>query len=287
MTKNIILVLIAALFTVSCSLNKLVVGQMTPVLEKSADALYEESDLQLAEQALAANLKLLEGLLKNDPENEELHLLLAQGYAGYALGFVEDEDPKRAAGFYQRAFNFGVNVLTEQFYSDWQWSKENIRKLDSIIDDSEEDDLPELFWTTFALAGQINVSLSDPAALSRVPMIEKMITKIEQLDDSFFYGTVYLMKGAIAGLKPKMLGGNPEVALSSFNKNIEMTGGNFLLSYVYKARFYAAKTLDDQLFDQLISEIEQAENGPKELTLFNQIARKKAALLKSKKEDLF
>jgi len=54
----------------SCSLNRLAVRQLTPVLENSANAIFEETDLIIAEQSLISNIKLLEGLLKTDPENQ-------------------------------------------------------------------------------------------------------------------------------------------------------------------------------------------------------------------------
>ncbi len=272
----------------SCSMNKFVVGQMTPVFVVSAGALYEETDLALAEQAIGSNLKLLEGLLKNDPENEQLLLLLAQGYAGYALGFIEDEDPVRARFFYERSFNFARRALIGGDHGDWKWSKENKEKIEMAIKESGEKELPALFWLTFAMGGNINVSLDDPAALINVNIIEAAIVKIESLNPGFFYGSIYLLKGSIFGMKPRMLGGNPEKALESFDKNLAFTKGNFLLSYIYKAKFYAAKTLDEQLFDDLIEKVEFYEIGTKpEIALFNQIAKKKARLLKAQKDDLF
>jgi len=86
-----------------CSYRAFMVGQMTPILETSATAIFQESDLKIAEQSLASNLKLIEGLLQNDPQNERLLLLAAQGWSGYALGFAEDEEPERARMFYLRA----------------------------------------------------------------------------------------------------------------------------------------------------------------------------------------
>ncbi len=138
------------------------------------------------------------------------------------------------------------------------------------------------------MAGKLNLSLDDPAALIHLPIIEKMTAKIEQLDASFFYGGVYLLKGSIAGMMPKMLGGNPEAAKENFEKSIKLTDGKFLLSYLYMSRFYAAQTLNEELFDELIQKIENFDLGTKpKIGLFNQIAKKKAALLKSQKEDLF
>ncbi|KAA3615047.1 MAG: hypothetical protein D8M58_11385 [Calditrichaeota bacterium] len=286
--KSKILLLLLVLILSSCSLNRFVVGQMSPVFKVSADALYEETDLKLAEQAIAANLKLLEGLLKNDPENEELLLLLAQGYAGYALGFVEDDDPERAKLFYDRAFLFGVRALLNENIQSWKWSAKNRELLEGKIRNSGKSDVAAMFWTNFSLAGKLNLSLADPAALIHLPLIEKMIAKTEQFDPKFFHGAVYLMKGSIAGMRPKMLGGNPEVALQNFDKSIKLTEGKFLLSYIYKSRFYAAKTLDEDLFDDLIQKIENFDLGTNpEIALFNQIAKKKAKLLKEQKEDMF
>lgn len=287
MRKIIILSLLVGLSS-SCSFNRFIVGQMTPVFKTSMDAFYEESDLQLAEQAIAANLKLLEGMLKNDPDNQELLLLLAQGYSGYALGFVEDENPDRAKVFYDRSFSFGQRAFLKTQEENWQWTGKNKELFEKAISETDEDNLPALFWTIFAMAGKINLSLDDPAALINVNILEKAIDKIEQINPKFFHGSVYLLKGSIAGMKPRMLGGKPEVARESFEKNIEMNKGTFLLAYVYEAKFYATKTLNEDLFDQLISEAEQFDIGTKpEIALFNQIAKKKAVLLKSQRDELF
>jgi hypothetical protein len=269
-------------------MNRFVVGQMTPVFKTSMDAFYEETDLQIAEQAIASNLKLLEGLLKNDPENEQLLLMLAQGYSGFALGFVEDENPDRAKVFYRRAFNYGQRAFMDSSQHSWQWTKKSIKIFEERLQNMSDSDVPALFWTIFAMAGEINVSLDDPAALINVSILEKAITKIEKLNPKFFYGSVYLLKGSIEGMKPRMLGGNPQAAKESFARNLEITQGQFLLSHVYQAKFYAAKTLNEELFDQLIKEVEDFDIGTKpEIALFNQIAKKKAALLKSQRNELF
>lgn len=286
--RILLLFLLSFLFFSSCSLNRFIVGQMAPVFKTSAGALYEETDLPIAEQALASNLKLLEGLLKNDPDNQELLLLLAEGYSGYALGFVEDENPKRARSFYERAFNYGQRAFLKTDDKPWQWTEKSKSRLEKAIVQADRANLPALFWTVFAMAGQINVSLDDPAALINVDIIEKGSDKIEQIDPTFFYGSVYLIKGSIAGMKPRMLGGNPDVARENFEKNLEITKGTFLLSYIYQAKFYAAKVLDEDLFDRLILKVENFDiKTMPEIALFNQIAKKKAALLKKQKEDLF
>lgn len=268
-------------------MNALVVGQMTPILQNSVDALYAERDLELAGQALPANMKLIEGLLETDPENEGLLLMAAQGYAGYALGFLEDDHPQRAKNIYLRARDYAVKVLEK----DNRWQKaitQSPDKLKDLLETYGKDKVPALFWTGFAWAGYINLALDDPAALLALPKVEAIMNRVETLQPEYFHGAVYLFRGSVYGMKPRIMGGDPDKAKTYFEKNLEITDKNFLLTYFYLAKYYAAKTLDESLFDQYISHIEETplDRAP-EIALLNQIAKKKAALLKARKAEIF
>ena len=271
----------------SCSLNRLVIGQMSPILENSSAALFEESDLELAEQALASNLKLLEGLLKSDPQNERLLQLAAQGYAGYALGFVEDENPERAKVMYLRARDYGLRLL-QKSNNFAQAEKEGLEALAGLVKSYDKNDLPGLFWTGFSWAGYINLSLDKPSALLDLPKVQLIMERVEELDSSYFNGAVYLYFGSIYGMKPKIMGGDPEKAKQYFDKNLQITENKFLLTYIYMAKYYAAKILDESLFDQYLAYVENASiDVLPGMELLNQIAKRKAVYLKKMKEDLF
>jgi hypothetical protein len=90
------------------------------------------------------------------------------------------------------------------------------------------------------------------------------------------------------GTKPRMLGGDPEKAKEHFERNIEITNGNFLLSYIYYAKYYAMKTFDEELFDQLLNHVNQtpADSLPG-FQLMNMMAKDKAARLERMKEEWF
>jgi tetratricopeptide (TPR) repeat protein len=260
---------------------------MEPILQQSSAALYEESDLQLAEQALAGNLKLVEGLLKNDPQNEELLLLLAQGYAGYAMGFVEDIDPERGKIFYLRAREYAMKVLRkDQAFVNAE--KKDLEELTKVINSYKADKVASLFWAGFAGAGYINLDLGNPMALMDLPKIQLFMDRVEKLNASFYYGAVYLYQGSVFGMKPIIMGGNPEKAKEYFNKNLELNREKFLLAYIYMAKYYAAKVLDEELFDHYLKVVEEAplDIFP-EMTLINQIAKRKAKLLVQSKENIF
>ncbi|MEJ2054457.1 MAG: TRAP transporter TatT component family protein [Calditrichaceae bacterium] len=284
--KYLIAVILFITFS-GCSLNKIVIGQMEPILQKSSNALYEESDLQLAEQALAGNLKLVEGLSKSDPQNDQLLLLLAQGYAGYALGFVEDVNAKRAVVFYKRAQEFALRILRQdKSFADAE--KKGLDQLTGVINTYGKDKAPALFWAGFAGAGYINLDLGNPESLIELPKVQAMMDRVEKVDPEFFYGAVYLYQGSVLGMKPVLMGGNPEKAKEYFDKNLELNNQKFLLAYIYLAKYYAAKTLNEELYNQCIRKVEAAPvNILPEMTLINQIAKQKAKLLEKSKEDIF
>ncbi len=281
--KSVLFTFIVLMTLNACSINKLAVRQMTPIFEESAIALYEEDDLPLAEQALASNLKLLEGLLRNDPQNHSLLMLLTQAYAGYALGFVEDRSPRRARVFYLRAREYARRALNDPAVE-----TRDPEQLQKRIAAMEDEKMPALFWYAFAWAGYINLSLDEPKALLELPLVEVIMERIGQWNPAYFNGAVYLFKGSIYGVKPRIMGGNPEKARELFEKNLEITKGRFLLTYVYLARFYAAKVLDEAAFDAYLQKVLSFDlNKAPSLRLFNAIARDKAQRLMKMKEELF
>lgn len=285
--KEKILILIGLFLFQSCSMDKFVIRQTGALLDYGVLALYEETDLKLAEQAMASDIKLLEGMIKGDPENEHLLLLTAQALAGYALGFAEDEEPERAKVFYLRARDYGLRVLRQND----SFAEADTGSLDDFtlaVKNMDEDDIDALFWTGFAWAGWINLSIDNPRAMIDLTKVQILMERVFEIDETYFHGATHLFFGSIWGLKPRMLGGDPEKAKEHFEKNIQITEGKFLLTYVYYAMFYAAKVLDEDLFYSFVIKIEET---PVDVLpgyqLMNAIAKSKVKYLKAFGEDWF
>jgi hypothetical protein len=280
-------ILIFIIFFISCSMDKFIIRRTGAILDYSVLALYEESDLVLAERALASDIKLLEGMIKGDPQNEHLLLLASQSLSGYALAFAEDEAPERAKKLYLRARDFGLKILREDktFLKSENNSLEEFKNALSSISIKK---LDALFWTAFAWAGWINLSLNDPQSFIDLPRVEIMMQRVLDLDETYFHAAAHLFFGSIWGIKPVMLGGTPEKAKEHFEKNIKFTQGKFLLTYIYYIKYYAIKTLNDNLFDQMIQYLRET---PADILpgfqLLNMVAKKKAEFLAKKREEFF
>ena len=282
------MLIFAALFLFNaCSMDKFVIRQTGALLDYGVLALYEETDLKLAEQAMASDIKLLEGMIKGDPDNDHLLLLTAQALAGYAMGFAEDEEPERAKMFFLRAKEYGLRVLRQ----DDEFADSETGSLEAFtqaVNNMDEDYIDALFWTGFAWAGWINLSIDNPRAMIELPKVDLLMNRVLDIDQTYFHGSAHLYFGSIWGIKPPMVGGNPEKAKEHFEKNLEITKGKFLLTYVYYANFYAAKVLDEDLFYKFVVKIEEtpADVLPG-FQLLNMIAKKKATYLREFGKDWF
>lgn len=274
------------LLFLSCSIQRIALNTTTDLVAYGIDAIYAEPDLKIAEQAVASNLKLLEGFHRADTNNKKLLLMLTQGYASYSLGFLEDDEPQRASLFYLRAKNYGLMLLrhTKAFRDSIPTKEANFRNNLKLIKTSE---VPALFWCAFAWAGWVNLNRDDPQAVFELNIVKAMMQRVIELDESFFFGAAHLFFGAMNASMPKMLGGDPEKARQHFERSLNISEGRFLIAKVYLARYYAVNTLDEELFDRTLSEV---MNAPQDILpgyeLLTSVAKDKAQRLLERKEDL-
>ena len=284
--KIALIIISTILLFLNCSLQKIALKTTTGLVAYGIDAIYAEPDLKIAEQAVASDLKLLEGFHLADKKNKDLLLMLTQGFASYSLGFLEDDEPERASLFYLRAKDYGLMLLghTKAFKDSIPTKESNFRQALQLL---KKDDVPALFWTAFAWAGWINLNRDNPKAVFELNIVKAMMQRVLDLDETFFFGAAHLFFGAMNASMPKMLGGDPEKAKQQFDRSLEISDGKFLITKVYIARYYAVSTLDEELFDKLLSEVLQA---PQDILpgyeLLTSVAKDKAQKLMERKEDL-
>jgi hypothetical protein len=278
---------LGALFLFSGCVKDIAVSTVGGIVDEGFEAFTEEQDLAFAEQALPGNIKLLDVLLKNDPENTRLLRLGSEGYSSYSLAFLEDADPARARAFYRRGKEYGMRMLRQ----DRSWAE----ALDGTLEDlkarlakADGDDVPAVFWTAFGWGSEIYLSLTSPDAIADLPKAEAMMEFVAMTDSTYYYAGADVFLGTLYGSRPKILGGDLGKARRHFDRALRLNGGRFLMTYVYYARSVAVQSLDEKLFDDLLAKVDSTslEVLPK-ARLANQVAKRKSELLKSRKSDLF
>lgn len=261
----------------SCSLNRLVINAASGFMESGIEVIYAEDDLEIAEQFLANNLKLIELMLSRDPEKRDLNLLAAQGFGAFAMAFVEDENPQRAARLYQRGLDYAFRSLPEKLTF-----KPDIKPqdLEILLAKYTIDDVPALFWLGYNWGSLVLQNLDNPRMLLNLSKVEMIMQRVLELDESYNFAGVHLFYGTFYAARPPLLGGNPEKGRKHFERNLELTGDKFYMTKYFLARYYAVQVQDRELFDQLIREIVDLDiDRYPEIRLMNSLAKKKTAVL--------
>jgi hypothetical protein len=278
--------LLIALLTSGCSIQRIALRSIDGILDNAMLAMTEEEDLRLAEPAVASNLKLLDGLLKTDPENEKMLLLACQGYTSYALAFAGDS-VARALLFYTRAQQYGVRCLRLRGLADTVF-RSDPAVISRALESLSKDDVPIVFWTANAWASAINLQLENPDAVASLPSVNAMMTWVQRQDSTFYYGGPLLYFGVYYGSLPTIFGGKPELSKSYFDRALAISHGSFLMTYVFYARTYAVQVQDEALFEQLLTRVIQAPHKLlPEQRLANAVARERAQNLIARKSDFF
>jgi hypothetical protein len=267
-----------------CSLNRLVSHAVGGFMEDGIKVIYQEDDLEIAEQFMANNLKMIEMLLARDPDNPKLNLTAAQGFGAYAMAFVEDDDPERAERLYFRGLQYAFKALPDDKKFDV-----NIKpaELEIILPKFDKKDVPVLFWLGYNWGSFVLHHLDDPRILVNLSKVEMLMHRVLELDETYNFAGVHLFYGTFYAARPPMLGGNPELGRQHFERNLELTNNSFYMTKYMLARYYAVQVQNRELFDSLLQEIIALDiNKYPEIKLMNSLAKRKARQL-IKDQDLY
>jgi hypothetical protein len=281
--KRIAAISVAAiLFLLSSGCARVALKWSHPVVQNMTYSIFEECDLQLAREAIPANLKILEGLAKTDPHNRTILSALAMGFAGYALLFVEEDDPERASGLYIRSRDYALRALRSEGGPEGQYG--NVE----VLDVKDQEDLQPLFWAAFAWTAWINLNLDEPEAVAQLGKSQGFLERVLAIDSTYFHGLPAILQGSMLSARPALLGGDNEKAKTFFLKGIEKSGGRFFPARYYYARYYAVATQNRDLFRELLEQITRDDPQElKEICLINKVFQLKAAKLLAQEEELF
>lgn len=281
------LILAASLLTAGCSVNKMIGWGAGRMMDGGITAMYRETDLALARDAMPTQILLLEGLVEQSPGNTKLRLYAAQAYYSYAFAFIEDDDPARAGGFYERAVGHARAALTQSGLRGDLLAMpgdELSAKLSRLGDDA----VPALFWTASALGKWVDVSRSDPAVLAHGFRAVMLMDRVLVLDADYFFSGPNLFFGAVLAATPAALGGDPVRSRQYFDKARAGNQGRLLIVDVLEAQLLLRQLQDRKAFhDRLTTVVQSPPDLWPEMGLINQVARVKAAWLLSKEDEWF
>jgi tetratricopeptide (TPR) repeat protein len=266
--------------------KKLTVAAVGSILEDVARSSSKQSDITIIREGTPAYLMLIDGLIEAYPKNEELLIAGAKSYSSYAAVFSE-EDRDKARLLYLKGKEYGLRALSKRREFEELLPKSPSQS-EPCLEELGKKDVPALFWTASSWGSWISLSTDSVEALADVPKVICMMQRVLELDETFYYGGPHLFMGVYHVSRPKAYGGNPEKALSHFNKAFELGQEKFLMAHVLYAKYYARQTFDRELFVSTLEKVLEAPaDSVPELTLLNTVAKQQAKELLEKVDDYF
>jgi len=299
-----VLVLAAALG--GCDIGKLTVNTTSKVLQRAQPSLQQESDYEMARQAIPGALKTVEGFWIVDPDNERLIAILTEGYCQYGTAFVEDDwevakfakdlnaieyHNDRATKIFTRCLNYALRTLGGKWQKDIFGNQDELAKL---LKDTGAGSRTPLMFAGLALGSMINHNLTRVEMLAYLPTVQAIIERVIELDAKHPPKNVqhaalpYVALGMIHSARPKAMGGDPDKARSCFEMALQKTNNKFLLARTLMAYRVGLATNDRKFFhDQLKLVLETAPSVWPEQRLANEVAHRKARRYLSHEKEIF
>ncbi|MDH5627370.1 MAG: TRAP transporter TatT component family protein [Candidatus Krumholzibacteria bacterium] len=271
-----------------CSTAKFSVGHvMVPVLNNARDAAMESDDLRTFQDGAAANLFLMEGLIRTDPGNGDLRLNASMLYFSYAFSSFEETDATYASQLYLKGIGHARAVLARNKKLAVDWTVP-FDQFEATLPNMKKKDVPAAVWAAANWAQFIALHLDSTAVLRDIPKVTALLERSAELDGAYFEGLPLVMIGSLYAFRPPMFGGDPEKSLANFEKAFGAAQDSFLLPRYFFARYYLYRIQDGDAFRSVLDRViasPPVTDDP--YRLLNLIARQRSQTLLGEADDLF
>jgi TRAP transporter TatT component family protein len=296
----------------ACDLGQVTVDTTAKVLARAQPALNQESDYQLAHDAIPATLKTVEGFWVVNPDNEILLGLLTEGYCQYGAAFIEDDweiakfakkiddieyHNARATHIFTRCLNYALKQLGDRWQVDLFGPPETATRLAQETNPNQRD---QLMWAALALGSIINHNLNRVEMLSYQPTVIAMLNRVIEIDKvnppsrPDYAALPHIAFGMLYSATSPATGGKPAEAKAEFELALKATAdkahpdGRLLLARTLMGYRLGVITNDRKFFHaQLKQVLDTPPSVWPEQRLANEVAHRRARRYLSHEKELF
>jgi len=281
------------------------VDQLASMVDTGMAAFEADDDLEMLKAAFPGNIKLLEALLVNQPDNYNMHVLLARLYGSYAFAFPETEmeaagladdeeddgpDPtvlratadryyKKGAAYALRALELKHPGISARL-RDKDLSSQSIMGLGA-------GDMPALFWYGFNLGAHINLNKNSVRALAQAHLAVKAMQRVIELDPTYYHGGAHLFFMVWYGGRSPMMGGSQEKAKQHYQAVRAISGRRLFLADLYYARFCLYHAGERDAFLETLEKVAASKDKVPELRMLNTVAAARASAYLGAVDEFF
>lgn len=252
-----------------------------------AAGLMQEDDLELAKEGMPAFLLALDAMAAAHPDDPSALAAAADAQLAYATAFGGD-DAARAKRMYAKARKLSLEALSlrNRAFAEALEGQDQDAFVASLSGFGAQD-AGTLFTAAASWMLWIVANSDSPAALGGLPRALAMVERTHELDPGIRNGGPELFYGIYYTVLPFGAGRDLEKAREHFERSMELAGPDYLPAKVAFAEYYARYAFDQPLFEETLRAVLAAEPASKANGLANEAAKRRAASLLARTEDLF
>ncbi len=292
---------------------------------RSTSGLFRDSNARMARErdweffraSAPGNLKFMELLSLQDKDNLVLLATLAKGYAGYAFSvhetlFLEDSilglensvNFKSAISLYTRSLDYGLVFLDKKGISKRDLLNLNDHELKIKLGKKLSDrDLEGVLYLAQSWGSLINLQKDNMSLVSQVPRVKILFDFVCKEDPKIDDGVCDLFFAQYEAARPKMLGGNPQLAKELYMDAMSRNPKNLLIriSYIQYLLLPAFESdlyeMESKILKQEFAEWDNLNRDSLEdhssyrvnedLNLYNAVAKKRFEIIEKNKAKIF
>lgn len=283
----------------ACSPKRFAVNRVGDALANPGTTYAADNDPELIAQAAPFSLKLIESLLESTPRHEGLLLAAASGFTQYSYAFVqqqadfvEDSSVARAAALRTRARRLdfrardyalrGLDVRHAGFSTRLRQDPR------AAVRQATPKDVALLYWAAASWGAALSVSKEIPEVVADQPIVEALIDRALELDESFGAGAIHTFLVTYEMARQGAPDDPATRARRHFDRAIAITQGQAASPYVSFAESVSLSKQDRGEFESMLSRaIAIDPDARPEWRLENMIMQQRARWLLARAPDLF
>ncbi len=275
--------LVVAFVLPACS--TIITGASQGFTNNLASAILDSDDMELVHDGAPAYLLLIDGLLTGSPDDAGLLGTAARLNSAYAGAFVEETD--RARRMHNKALTMARRAVCKEIKDGCDLESVDFKLFETWLAARKPKDAALLYGLGATWAGWMQVHSDDFNAIAQLARVKALMQRIAELDETIDHGGVHLYLGVFETLFPPAMGGRPEIGRQHFERAIELSRNQHLLTKVMFAENYARLVFDRELHDRLLAEVVAADPRVPGLTLINTVAQARAQKLMESADEYF
>jgi predicted anti-sigma-YlaC factor YlaD len=283
-----------------CSLIKTkAINMVGDTLAESGSNYASDDDPELIAAAVPFGLKTIEGLLVESPRHKGLLFAACSGFTQFSYAFVQGEADyveaqdlqkatamrARAKKLYLRAVGYGMRGLDVNLPG---FSEQILKDPDAALARTTKKHVPLLYYTGAAWAAAFAIDVTDSSLSVHQTAMEKMLRRALALDETWGLGSIHdFFISWEAG--HASAGGSIEKAREHYFRAMQISAGARVSPMVTYAESVLVPEQKKQEFVKLLNDALAVDlsKTPREQTLANTLAQRRARWLLSRVDELF